>query len=342
MPENKLIMPMPAAHQQLIFASEMSSEPVLSIAIPTYQRFDLLKETLTSVFLLEFEISVEVLVVDNDPNQPDFAIAEMTEFDGHNFSYYKNHDNLGMFGNWNQCLNLAKGKYITLLHDDDLLLPEFARQMNRLLKQGSLDHEIVSFSVGNWDLRKDRPDKNLSIFSGLKKILKKCLPSASSETKSVAELFFYNPFCGTLGIVMSRHLALSLQGFDKDWYPIADYEFWCRWVCKIGLIPFVRKPVGRYRIQQNESLRIEVRQGFVSGSTALRQRIIAQRGVPFWLNRLVGLVAWFQEKSINLDWRTNNEPDSIFFRLVVLRLWRKVVSGMCFFLRKTQSDRRFS
>ena len=338
MPDNKPIMPIPAAHQQLIFASEMNYAPVLSIAIPTYQRFDLLKETLASVFALEFAIPVEVLIVDNDPNQPELALAEMTKFDEYNFSYYKNHDNLGMFGNWNQCLNLAKGKYITLLHDDDVLLPEFAQQMNRLLKQGSLDHEIVSFSVGYWDLRTDQPEKNLLSFSGLKKFS----PSASSETKSVAELFFYNPFCGTLGIVMSRHLALSLQGFDKDWYPIADYEFWCRWVCKIGPIPFVRKSVGRYRIQHNESLRLDVRQGFVSGSTALRQRIIAQHGVPSWLNWLVGPVAWFQEKAINLDWRTNNEPDPVFFRLVGLRLWRKAVSGMCFFLRKTQSDRRFS
>lgn len=342
MPENKPIMLMPAAHQQLMFTSEMRSAPVLSIAIPTYKRFGLLKETLASVFALEFSIPVEILIVDNDPEQPELAMAEMAEFQGKNIAYYKNHENLGMFGNWNQCLSLAKGKYITLLHDDDILLLDFSRQMNTLLKQGSLDHEIVSFSVGCWDLRDDRPEKNGWNLSGFKKALKKSLPNASPETKGVAELFFYNPFCGTLGIVMNRRLALSLQGFDKDWYPIADYEFWCRWVCQIGPIPFIRKPAGRYRIQQNESLRLDVRQGFVSGSTALRQRMIVQHGVPPWFSRLVGVVAWFQEKAINLDWRTHNEPDPVFFRLVGLRLWYKAVSGLCFFLRKTQSERRIS
>jgi glycosyltransferase involved in cell wall biosynthesis len=342
MTENKPIMPMPAAHQQLMFAAEMRYPPVLSIAIPTYKRFSLLKEALASVFALEFSIPVEILIVDNDPEKPELAMAEMEEFQGQNIAYYKNHENLGMFSNWNQCLSLAKGKYITLLHDDDVLLPEFARQINVLLKQGSLGHEIVSFSVDCWDLRADRPEEKNWSLSGLKKAFKKCLPGTIYEVKGVAELFFYNPFCGTLGIVMNRRKALSLQGFDKSWYPIADYEFWCRWVCLIGSIPFVRKPVGRYRIQQNESLRLDVRKGFVSGSTALRRRMIAQHGVPPWLNHMVGIVAWFQEKSINLEWRTHNEPDPIFFRWIGLRLWRKMVDWLCFFLRKTQVDRGFS
>ena len=334
------VMLSPVANKQLIFVSEINSEPVLSIAIPTYKRFDLLKETLASVFLLEFSISVEILVVDNDPEKPEFAIAEMKEFCGKNFSYYKNHENLGMFGNWNQCLSLARGKYITLLHDDDILLPEFSRQINNLLKSGDLGCEIVSFSVNCWDLRADRPTVNGKFLRFFKRIFKKKFFEKSPQIKDVADLFFGNPFYGTLGIVMNRRLALSMHGFDKDWYPIADYEFWSRWVCRIGPIPFFQNQVGNYRVQENESLRPDVRKAFVIGSTMLRHRLIAQHLVPTWLTYLVGPVGWFQEKAIKLAWRTRDEPASVFFRLVSLRIWLKVISGLCFFLRKTQRNTR--
>ena len=335
------VMLLPAANQQLIFVPGIHSEPILSIAIPTYKRFDLLKETLTSVFSLKFSISVEILVVDNDPEQAELALAEMAEFRSEKFSYYKNHDNLGMFGNWNQCMCLARGKYITLLHDDDILLPEFSSQMNNLLSGGKLDSEIVSFAVSRWDLRADRPIENSKILNFFKKASRSWSFKRFPEVKGIPELFFGNPFCGTLGIVMNRHLALDMSGFDKHWYPIADYEFWSRWACEVGPIPFMKNRVGNYRIQENESLQIDVRQGFISGSTALRQRLIAQHHVPSWLTYLVGLVRWFQEKAVNLDWRARDEPDSVFFRLVGLTLWHKAVSGLCVLLRKMQGNKKF-
>lgn len=332
--ENKYARLAPAASQTLLSSLSAVEVPFLSIAIPTYKRFGLLKETLNSVFALEFSFPVEILIVDNDPEQWDLAMKEMSKFGDKEFAYYKNDENIGMFGNWNQCLSLARGKYITILHDDDILLQEFASQMNGLLKENLLDHEIVSFSVGLWDLRVDRPRNHLLNENGLKRILRNFFPNVRSEKKGAVELFFSNPFCGTLGIVMNRRLALSLQGFDKNWYPVADYEFWCRWACQIGPIPFVRKQIGLYRLQENESLRLDVRKGFVSGSTSIRQTMIAQRSVPHWFRYMVGIVALLQEKAINLDWRTKNEPDPIFFRLIVLRLWRKIVFFLCFFCGK--------
>jgi len=170
--------------------------------------------------------------------------------------------------------------------------------------------------------------------NGFKAKLRKLFSNMHPEKNGAVELFFSNPFCGTLGIVMNRRLALSLQGFDKNWYPVADYEFWCRWACQIGPIPFVRKQIGLYRLQENESLRLDVRKGFVSGSTSIRQALIAQRNVPHWFVHMVGIVAWIQEKSINIDWRKKNEPDPIFFRLIVLRLWRKMVFFICYFCEK--------
>ncbi|WP_145500740.1 glycosyltransferase family 2 protein, partial [Yersinia bercovieri] len=108
---------------------------LLTIAIPTYKRFELLKETLRSVFSLEFNIPIEVIVVDNDPDNSELVLSEMKEFEHCDFIYYKNIENYGMFGNWNQCLNLGRGKLITILHDDDLLCANFPYELERFLKE---------------------------------------------------------------------------------------------------------------------------------------------------------------------------------------------------------------
>lgn len=54
-------------------------------------------------------------------------------------SYYKNADNLGMVGNWNRLFTLAKGKYVVMLHDDDLLLPTFLSECVKLAKRLNAD-----------------------------------------------------------------------------------------------------------------------------------------------------------------------------------------------------------
>lgn len=110
--------------------------PRLSIAIPTYRRFDLLAEALSSALAQRFEIPIEILIVDNDPDNDAVALDAMHVFMDQPVSYYKNDTNVGMVMNWNRCLELARGEYVTILHDDDLLEPGFAEEVNRHLGPG--------------------------------------------------------------------------------------------------------------------------------------------------------------------------------------------------------------
>jgi glycosyltransferase involved in cell wall biosynthesis len=325
----------PMKSEALLLPLKAVDDPFLSIAIPTYRRFDLLCETLESVFSLNFSFPVEILVIDNDSEQHELALKKMSKFSHENFSYYKNKKNLGMFGNWNQCLSLATGKYITILHDDDILLPEFAVQVNKWLVKDLKEFEIIAFSVGLLDLRTDRPEPDSPMAKKFLRTIKKFLPDLGCVKKSAVDFFFSNYFCGTLGVVMSRKLALSLHGFDKNWYPVADYEFWCRWVCHIGEINIINKKVGLYRIQQNESLRLDVRKSFVSGSTLIREKMISEKNVPFWFRYFISMIARIQEKGINLDWRSRSDADDFLFRLIFFPIWRRVVSVFCYFFRKT-------
>lgn len=285
----------------------------LTIAIPTFNRFDLLVETLHSVFSQCFDFDVEILVVDNDPNNEELAVAAMAEFKEKPFKYIKNTENIGMFGNWNQCLYVAKGKFITLLHDDDILLPSFSMEMNSFFVSSNRCSSL-SFNTMVWDQRISSQswDELIAIDASVTKSagkkIKNCISSLFPLYEiSITELFFNNRFHGTLGVVIEREKALAIGGFDSEWYPIADYEFWSRWVLTYGYIPRVRVLVGLYRVRNNESIREEVQNGFIVQSKKLRQKMIAENLVPEWISTIVDDLSLLQSIDIASFWRSNVE-----------------------------------
>lgn len=103
----------------------MENQPLLTIAIPTWNRASYLKLTLDQLF---HEMSgvpknmVEVLVSDNcSSDHTATVVKEVTEL-GLPIKYVRNEKNIGSDANIPQCFNLAQGKYVLILGDDDLLV----------------------------------------------------------------------------------------------------------------------------------------------------------------------------------------------------------------------------
>jgi GT2 family glycosyltransferase len=44
-------------------------------------------------------------------------------------AFHRNDHNLGIYENWNNCIQRAKGRWLHILHDDDLVYPDFYRAM---------------------------------------------------------------------------------------------------------------------------------------------------------------------------------------------------------------------
>jgi len=93
----------------------------LTIAIPTYNRCKYLQETLDSI-LSQITDEVDIVVSDNaSTDETEQVIQKYTKYAF--IHYYRNSENLGMDGNFLNCLNKAKGEYIHLMSDDDIMLP---------------------------------------------------------------------------------------------------------------------------------------------------------------------------------------------------------------------------
>lgn len=127
--------------------------PVLTIAIPTWNRHEYLRQNLRQ---LKAEIDtvghhlVEVLVSDNcSPDATPDAVRE-AQAAGLAVRYVRNSENLGWARNFAQCVDLAAGKYMLLFGDDDVLCSGTLRLLMKHLTTG--DHGVICLRPYGYDV----------------------------------------------------------------------------------------------------------------------------------------------------------------------------------------------
>ena len=102
----------------------MEMSPLLTIAIPTWNRAIFLEQNLRQLNREMTGIApglVEILVSDNCSSDHTPAVVEEAKRSTQ-IAYVRNESNIGWGANFAQCFNLARGKYVLLLGDDDLLI----------------------------------------------------------------------------------------------------------------------------------------------------------------------------------------------------------------------------
>lgn len=140
---------------------------LLTIAIPSFNRAVYLDQCLQHICgqLKKDEDRVEILISDNNSTDNTSEIVNKYISQGFALNYIKNNENIGSDMNFVQCFNLAKGKYILILGDDDILLENALGNILEILEKD--DYGIVflnSYSFAN-DFVKERPK---AYFTGYK------------------------------------------------------------------------------------------------------------------------------------------------------------------------------
>lgn len=105
-------------------------KPFFSIGVPTFNRHDLLRETLDSILAQDFA-DFEV-IVGNDYTQ-EVLTGEMIGISDPRIRFVNHPRNLREVGNMNALLTAASGRYFTWLFDDDLIEPGFLRAAHDIL-----------------------------------------------------------------------------------------------------------------------------------------------------------------------------------------------------------------
>ena len=99
-----------------------TSKPLISITIPCYRK-ELLKQAVDSALNQDFGDSYEIVIIDNDSDDKTNSFLDYVKgLKSDKIRYYKNKKNIGIFGNWNRCIQLARADYMVFLHADDQLV----------------------------------------------------------------------------------------------------------------------------------------------------------------------------------------------------------------------------
>jgi glycosyltransferase involved in cell wall biosynthesis len=109
-----------------------TSSVSLSVCLPTYNPGEYLAPAVRSVLDQDFQ-ALELLVLDDSSTTP--VARLLGDFKDARLTVLRNEHNLGIPGNWNRCVQLARGKYIAIFHQDDLMLPGNLSQKVVLLDQ---------------------------------------------------------------------------------------------------------------------------------------------------------------------------------------------------------------
>ncbi|HIW80358.1 MAG TPA: glycosyltransferase [Candidatus Acetatifactor stercoripullorum] len=136
----------------------MQKEIRLTIAIPTYNRCDLLHRTLESV-MTQWSDCIEVIVSDNASTDGTEAMMEAYSQEK-KVRYFRNPENLGMDKNFLKCLQLARGEYIHLLSDDDILLPGAVAKILSLIESERPNYINLNSFTYSTDLYNPNEKKN--------------------------------------------------------------------------------------------------------------------------------------------------------------------------------------
>lgn len=214
-----------------------SVTPLVSIIIPTFNRADLLPQTIESCLVQTYP-NLEVIVVDDGSTD---ATAEVVARYGSKVIYVRQ-DRQGVRRARQRGLQRASGEYITFLDSDDLILPTKIERQAQVLGE----HAEVGLCHG-WYYTVDDQGRKLDLMTDI--------PETDVPAELICRCFIWS------GAPLIRRasldaLDLSSTAWEREIY---EWDLWLR--LALAGLPFfcIREPLGAYRIHANSlSANIEV------------------------------------------------------------------------------------
>ncbi|HCE55000.1 MAG TPA: hypothetical protein DER05_08355 [Lutibacter sp.] len=242
-----------------IITCDFDFKPKISIVIPTYKRVDLLKEAIDSaIHQIGYE-NYDILVVDNDPERYCDTEALLMSYNCSRLIYYKNTENIGMFGNWNRCIELARGEWTCMLHDDDKLESNYLRDLSEIIDSKS-DAGFISCRL---KLLNQNKDENKNFKNNILRSLRVFSDSFLKVSKVNNNDFLFGFNAYLVGSCFKKELAIQIGGFNADYFPSADYYFVVKFQYNFNNVYHLRKKNYIYRILNNESLNLTTSRFFL-------------------------------------------------------------------------------
>lgn len=279
-----------------IFNHWEEEKPRFCFIVPTYKRADLLRFALDSILQQDTSESYEILVVDDNPEREDETEKLMlAHYNIPRVAYYKNSVNHRQEGNWNKLFVLARTEWMIMLHDDDMLYPDYMKYLLQCMSLypkgiGGFFPAFIGHVFENGALPKRHiRDIHARVIKEVD-FLQGCILGAP------------------LGMCVRRDIVYQLGGVNKYSGVAVDYDFFNRLVKITDVVKMYDYPLGVWRIMDNVSQKESTVLFCIEWGDVLKMETLEDCGL-FWMRPLYRhyvkgfdeqhLRSWFKEMGKN-------------------------------------------
>lgn len=217
----------------------MALAPAITFAIPYFTNLHYLREAIASVQAQTID-NWELLIVDDcGPEPPDELVEQLGD---PRIRCTHNMVNLGLAGNWNECIRQSTAPLVTLLHSDDRLLPTYGAA---IIDNARRHPDVAAFFTGTTIIGADgEPARSLPDF--VKRFARR--PPGNHRVagdEALAAVLANNYiFCPTL---CYRTALVGTQPFDARWAFVLDLDNITRLLLNGHTLYGIRAPLYQYR-----------------------------------------------------------------------------------------------
>lgn len=261
----------------------MNNTPLISIVIPAYNAEKTIRKTVESVLSQTYK-NFELIIVDD--NSKDKTVLIIKNFTDERITLHLNKNNLGFEGNWNKALSKARGKYIKLLPDDDIILPKALKlQMEVLEKYSNI---ILVGSKRNIINEQDK----IIMTRGVP-LSRKLFCNYKEAIRSIVR-YGTNPI-GEPGSTLFRASVLkAVPSFDGQYPHFIDLDFYSK-ILRHGDYYFIKEPLSNFRIW-NRSYSVSNKNDNFNESIKFFEKIVKENSFITVLDILICKINIYKNK----------------------------------------------
>lgn len=207
-------------------------QPTVSVCIPTYNRRDYLKLTIASVFAQSYKDFELVIMDDGSTDGTEDMVASLDL----PVRYYKQ-ENEGDAAARNALLEKARGKYVSFIDSDDLLVEDALERLIRPFGEAPADKIVYGpyYSI----------DADGNVVGRCKRRL---------QSGYVVKYLFDDILIHSCGSMFPAELIRKEGGFDTSLRVCSDYAFWLKLSLKYPFVALDEPTFMRRRHESNISV----------------------------------------------------------------------------------------
>lgn len=241
----------------------MASRSRVTVAIPTYNRSELLAGAIESVLAQTYG-DFRLLVADNASTDGTHELVG--RYDDPRIEYLRRPENLGLLGNFDDCLRRFETEYSLILCDDDLLRPSFLEEAVPMLDthpRVGMVHTAFSVIDSAGSVVEEQTDWTYRL---------------TEDTVEIGADFLAESMLWACRVCSSAALmrtgAIPASGFEEPDFPAIDFGLWLRMALDWD-IAFLARPLAAYRIHagsESAGLGVPQEAGYRTGVEWIEKR----------------------------------------------------------------------